>query len=63
LPPRLPVEKLSMKRTVLRSSGTVVPPLVTSTTRLPAVPQCDCTNEVIDSRAAAHDAGAGEAEK
>eukprot|EP00967_Tisochrysis_lutea_P137815 scaffold247931_cov33-Tisochrysis_lutea.AAC.1 len=29
--PRLPVEKLSMNRTVLRSSGTVVPPEVTST--------------------------------
>eukprot|EP00962_Isochrysis_galbana_P048945 scaffold20578_cov124-Isochrysis_galbana.AAC.1 len=28
--PRFPVEKLSMNRTVLRSSGTVVPPDVTS---------------------------------
>lgn len=29
--PRVPLEKLSMKRTQLRSNGTVVPPLVTTT--------------------------------
>jgi hypothetical protein len=36
--PREPVLKLSMNRTVFFSSGTVVPPLVTSTTRLLELP-------------------------
>jgi len=42
--PRLPVEKLSMKRTVLRSSGTVVPPEVTHTIR--RVDGCAATKAV-----------------
>ena len=41
--PRFPLEKLSMKRTVLRSNGTVVPPEVTTAMRRPAA-SCCATN-------------------
>ncbi|KAH9437019.1 hypothetical protein MCOR02_000680 [Pyricularia oryzae] len=43
--PRVPALKLSMKRTVWRSRGTVVPPEVTSTTRRLAAACCSMKAE------------------